>query len=81
MVISKIFFSGYIVISSGLLKNQEKTVGPQDDPLSNWLVKDGVTWELDSSYKITSGSLTPSCINIKIEDTGTGRAAEIHTSE
>ena len=55
----------------GLLKNEEKTGGPKDDLLSNWLVKDGDTWEIDPTIKITSGPLTPSCKTIKIEATGT----------
>ena len=54
----------------GLLKNEEKTGGPKDDPLSIWLVKDGDTWEIDPTIKITSGPLTPSCKTIKIEATG-----------
>ena len=54
----------------GSLKNEEKTGGPQDVPLSNWLVKDGDSWEIDSTIKITREPLTP-CKTIKIEATGT----------
>ena len=63
----------------GLLKNEMNTTGgPSDVPLSNWLVKDVDTWEIDPTIKITSGPLNPSCKTIKIEVAGP--AAELHST-
>ena len=59
---------------SGWLKNEKKTQGPEDVPLSGWLVKDGGSWKIDDTLKITSGALIPSCLKIKIE--ASGKAAD-----
>lgn len=62
---------------NGLLKNEEKTGGPEDVPLSNWLVKDGDSWEIDHTIKITREPLTPACKTIKIEATGTAAEEQL----
>jgi len=63
----------------GWLQNKKKTGGPQDLPLSGWLVYDynDGKWKADPKIKITSGPLIPSCLKIKID--GTGPAAEIQS--
>ena len=54
---------------SGWLKNEKKTRGPEDLPMSGWLVEDGGTWKTDHTLKITHGPLLPTCLKIKIEGT------------
>jgi len=55
---------------TGWLQNKEKTVGPEDVPLSDWLVYADGTWKMDPTLTITSGPLIPSCLTIKIGATG-----------
>lgn len=58
--------------SGWIIKNEKKTQGPEDVPMSGWLVNVGwwktdITWKTDDTLKITNGLLIPTCLKIKIE--------------